>query len=195
VPNDEGASRNAVSHVVDIYLLAAPTVPPYLVTPPFHPAPLACQPPYPLANRSLLVILMGPGTHGNMGFFGWSGIAHMHLWSELGNIPVLIHESGIYRCNSKHAPRMAVSCIVDSCLLVPPTCPTAPPYIFDPALPSGTLGKSTTLPAYLKNIISNPNQPRHHGITPFTSVFWVVGNTRCGLIIWFRQVLGIHISG
>ena len=30
---------------------------------------------------------MGPGTHGNMGFFGWLGIAHMHVWSELGNIP------------------------------------------------------------------------------------------------------------
>ena len=90
---------------------------------------------------------------------------------------------------------MAISCIVDSCLLVPPICPTAPPYLFDPALPSSTLGKSTSLPAYLKDIISNPNQPRHHGITPFTPFFWVVGNTQCGLIIWFRQVLSIHISG
>jgi hypothetical protein len=66
---------------------------------------------------------------------------------------------------------MAVSCIVDSCLLTSPTRPTALPYLFDPALPSGTLGKSTTLPAYLKDIISNPNQPRHHGITPFTPFF------------------------
>jgi hypothetical protein len=62
---------------------------------------------------------------------------------------------------------MAVSCIVDSYLLVPPTRPTAPPYLFDPALLSGTLGKSTTLPAYPKDIISNPNQFRHHGKGPF----------------------------
>ena len=65
---------------------------------------------------------------------------------------------------------MAVSCVVDSCLLVPPTYPTALPYLFVPALPSGTLGKSTTLPAYPKDIISNPNQPRHHGNMLF---FWV----------------------
>jgi hypothetical protein len=54
-----------------------------------------------------------------------------------------------------------------------------------PALPSGTLGMCTILPAQPKYPITNPDQPRHHGNTPF---FWVVGNTRCGLMIWFRQV-------
>jgi hypothetical protein len=70
---------------------------------------------------------------------------------------------------------MAVSCIVDSCLLVPPTRPTAPPYLFDPALPSGTLGKSTITPAHLKDPITNPNQPRHHGEVLFFGWWGIPG--------------------
>jgi hypothetical protein len=64
--------------------------------------------------------------------------------------------------------------------------PNSPALLYTPALSSGTPGISTILPAQPKNTITNPNQPRHHGNTPF---FWVVGNTRCGLMIWFRQVL------
>ena len=60
-----------------------------------------------------------------------------------------------------------------------------------PALSSGTLGIPTTLPAQSEDPITNPNQPRHHGNTPF---FWVVGNTRCGFMIWFTQVQGIDIE-
>ena len=80
---------------------------------------------------------------------------------------------------------MAVSCIVDSCLLVPPTRPTALPYLFDPALPSSTLGKSTTLPIYLNDIISNPNQPWHHGITPFTPFFLGGGE----YLVWIDHIV------
>ena len=71
-----------------------------------------------------------------------------------------------------------------------PALPGIPPA--QPALPSGTLGICTTLPAYSKDHITNPNQPRHYGNT---FKFWVVGYTRCGLMKSFRQVLGIDISG
>ena len=70
---------------------------------------------------------------------------------------------------------MAVSCIVDSCLLVPPTRPTALPYLLDPALPSGTLGKSITLPADPKDPNIDPNHPRLHGKTPFFTIFGWMG--------------------
>ena len=42
-----------------------------------------------------------------------------------------------------------------------PTLPGIPPA--HPALPSGTLGKPTTLPAYPKDHITNSNQPQHNG--------------------------------
>jgi len=71
-----------------------------------------------------------------------------------------------------------------------PALPGIPPA--QPALSSGTLGMYTTLPAYSKDHITNPNQPRHYGKN---FKFWVVGNTRCGLMKSFRQVLGIDISG
>jgi hypothetical protein len=70
-------------------------------------------------------------------------------------------------------------------LLVPPTPAQLPALLYTPARPPGTLGKPTTLPAYSKVSITNPNQPRHNGNAPF---FWVVGNTRCGLMKSFRQV-------
>ena len=70
---------------------------------------------------------------------------------------------------------MAVSCIVDSCLPVPPTRPTAPPHLLDPALPSGTLSKAMTLPAHPKDSITNLNHPRLHGRTLFFTFFWVDG--------------------
>jgi hypothetical protein len=60
-----------------------------------------------------------------------------------------------------------------------------------PALPSGTLGICTTLPAYSEDHITNPNQPRHPGHILF---FWLVGNSGCGFMICFRQVWGFHIE-
>jgi hypothetical protein len=101
------------------------------------------------------------------------------------NIPPNVRNS-----ERNHPP--ATSGIVYMYLLVPPTPAEQSCPIIQPALPSGTLGISTTPPAEPKDPITNPNQPRHHGKSPF---FWVVGYTRCGLIIWFRQVLGIDISG
>jgi hypothetical protein len=68
----------------------------------------------------------------------------------------------------------------------------SPALLYTPALSSGTPGISTILPAKPKYPITNPNQPRHYGNT---FKFWVVGNTRCGLMKSFRQVLGIDISG
>jgi len=53
--------------------------------------------------------------------------------------------------------------------------PNSPALLHIPALPSGTLGKSTTLPAHPKNPITNPNHPRLHGWTLFFTFFWVVG--------------------
>jgi len=41
--------------------------------------------------------------------------------------------------------------------------PHSPALSSQPTLPSGTLGKPTTLPAHEQIIISNPNEPRHHG--------------------------------
>jgi hypothetical protein len=77
-------------------------------------------------------------------------------------------------------------------LLMPPTPAQQRALLYTPALSSGIPGISTILSAPPKNPITNLNQPRHHGNTPF---FWVVGNTRCGLMKSFRQVLGIDISG
>jgi len=69
-----------------------------------------------------------------------------------------------------------------------PALPGMPPA--HPAIPSSTLGKLTTLPTYSKSSITNPNQPWHHSSTWF---FWLVGNSHCGLMIWFRQVQGFHV--
>jgi len=52
----------------------------------------------------------------------------------------------------------------------------SPTLLHIPALPSGTLGKSTTLPAHPKNRITDPKHPRLHGRTLFFTFFWVVGN-------------------
>ena len=64
-----------------------------------------------------------------------------------------------------------------------PALPEIPPA--HPALPFGTLGNCTILPAQPKYPITNPNQPWHNGKGPF---FGVVGNTWCGLMICFRHV-------
>ena len=64
-----------------------------------------------------------------------------------------------------------------------PALPEIPPAY--PALPSGTLSMCTILPAQPKYSITNPNQPWHNSKGPF---FWVVGNTRCRLMICVRHV-------
>jgi hypothetical protein len=51
----------------------------------------------------------------------------------------------------------------------------SPALLHIPALSSGTLGKSTTLPAHAKNRITDPKHPRLHGRTLFFTFFWVVG--------------------
>src|SRR6267378_3962107 len=47
----------------------------------------------------------------------------------------------------------------------------------DPALPSGTLGRLTNLPAHPKDPITNHNQPWHPGSTTILFYFWLVGNS------------------
>jgi len=93
--------------------------------------------------------------------------------------------------NGERTTRPPLRALFTSIYLCPQPLPNSPAILYAPALPSGTLGKSTTLPAQIKDPITNPNQPRHHGSTRF---FWLVGNSRCGLIIWFRQVPGFHIE-
>jgi len=77
------------------------------------------------------------------------------------------------------------------CLHVFTDAPYPCPY-YTPTLASGTPGISTILPTQPNNPITNPNQPWHYGRT---FKFWVVGNTQCGLMKSFRQVLGIDTSG
>jgi len=64
-PNSERTHLPATSGIVVIYLLVPPTPcsTPCPTTPlPFHPAPLAYQPPYPLTQKTLFVILMSSGS-------------------------------------------------------------------------------------------------------------------------------------
>ena len=49
------------------------------------------------------------------------------------------------------------------------------PYTTTPALSSGTLGKTITIPTHPKDPITDPNHPRLHGWTLFFTFFWVVG--------------------
>ena len=57
----------------------------------------------------------------------------------------------------------------------PYTLLNTPALQHTPVLPSGTLGKSTTLRAHPKDPIFDPNHPQHHGRTLFFTIFWVVG--------------------
>lgn len=58
-----------------------------------------------------------------------------------------------------------------------------PTLLHTPALPSGTLGISTTLPANPKDPVGHPNQPRHSGSTLLFEDFWVVGNYPYGCMM------------
>ena len=78
-----------------------------------------------------------------------------------------------------HHP-ITASGIVYMYLLIPLPLLNSPALLYSPALSSGTPGISTILPAKPKYPITNPDQPRHYGKT---FKFWVVGNTRCGLMI------------
>ena len=57
-----GNSDYSVSHGVDACLQVSPTPPNSAPTPPSHPAPSASDLPYPPSQRTLLLILMSPGS-------------------------------------------------------------------------------------------------------------------------------------
>ena len=81
--------------------------------------------------------------------------------------------------NSEHNHPPATSGNVYLCLLVSPAPTQQPALLYTPALLSGTLGISTTLPAYPQDHICKPDLFRQNGKTLF---FWLVGNYRCGCI-------------
>ena len=64
----------------------------------------------------------------------------------------------------------------------------SPALLHNPAPSSGTPGKYATLPAHLKNRITDPNHPRLHGRTLFFTFFWVVGKCHYACIKWVRQL-------
>ena len=95
-----GNSDYEVSHVVDTCLRVPPTLPNSALAPPSHPAPSAGQPPYPLTQGTLLLILTSSGTHGspiNVTDFWLVGFCPYAFIKYVGSIAVLIHETGIYR--------------------------------------------------------------------------------------------------
>jgi hypothetical protein len=57
-----GNSDYEVSHVVDTCLQVPPTPPNSALAPPSHPAPSASDLPYPPSQRTLLLIIMSPGS-------------------------------------------------------------------------------------------------------------------------------------
>jgi len=88
------------------------SLPPTQPPPPSHPAPSARQSPYPLTQKTLLLILTTPGSTAGpcfSPFFGWWATTSMHVSSDLGNCHLLIHEGGYYRCFSA---RVHYHCIV-----------------------------------------------------------------------------------
>jgi hypothetical protein len=74
--------------------------------------------------------------------------------------------------NSERNHPTATSGIVDIYLLAPPSSPAAPSY---PALPSGSLGISSILPAHPKNVLVIQMSPGTHGSMVVFAFFWVVG--------------------
>ena len=69
-------------------------------------------------------------------------------------------------------------------------CSTVPPYytpLLSHSAPSAYQQPHLLNQRTLLLILTNPAPQQK-------SFFWVVRNTQCGLIIWFRQVLGFHIS-
>jgi hypothetical protein len=86
--------------------------------------------------------------------------------------------------NSERNHPPATSGIVVIYLLAPLPLLNSPALLHAPALPSGTLGISTTLPAHPKNPICHPNEPRLPGIHLVYSVFWVVGLVPYTLIMY-----------
>ena len=59
--------------------------------------PLASQPPYPLIQRIILLILISPGTIAGLSFFGWWGIPGVDWWYGSHKSWVLIYQGAIYR--------------------------------------------------------------------------------------------------
>src|SRR6266567_7469131 len=81
-------------------------------------------------------------------------------------------------------PWNAVSHIVDTCLHAPSTtqqCLPPRPY---PALLSGTLGRSSNLPAHLKDLFVILTSPGTHGSLPNSHIFLAGGVYP----VWIDQV-------
>jgi hypothetical protein len=79
---------------------------------------------------------------------------------------------------------MAVSCIVDGCLVASPTLPNSPAPLYTPALSSSTLGKLFTYLLTQKTllvILTNPSTPAN---TLIYTVFWLVGFCPYALIMY-----------
>ena len=58
-------------HLFTGALYPCSTPPPYYTPPPSHPAPSAYKIPYPLTQKTLLLILTNPGITAILSFFGW----------------------------------------------------------------------------------------------------------------------------
>ena len=87
--------------------------------------------------------------------------------------------------NSEHDHLTTTSGIVDLYLLAAPTPPpTAPPPLHTPALLSGTLGISNTLPATQKTLLVILTSPGTLANTLIYTVFWLVGFCPYTLIMY-----------
>ena len=85
-----------------------------------------------------------------------------NIWFPARNPPQCTQQS------TTQPPLLALFTCIYWCPQPPSNSPT---LLYTPALPSGTLGISSTLPAHPKDSITNPNQPQHHGNTLFYSLF------------------------
>ena len=94
-PNSESCSLVIV--YICLHILCYQKYP--LHNPPSHLAPLACIPPYPPTQKTILLILTSPGTMARPLNFGWWGIPSVDWWSHLGKSWVLIYQGNIQRCD------------------------------------------------------------------------------------------------
>jgi len=92
--------------------------------------------------------------------------------------------------NGEHNHPTTTLGIVDSFLLVQPPPPNSPNH---PALPSGTLGKSITVPAHLKNPFVILTSPGTHGSTLILTFFWLVGNCPYAFMKYGRSIASIDM--
>jgi hypothetical protein len=86
-------------------------------------------------------------------------------------------------------PHLALFISIYWCLL---PLPSSPALLHTPALPSGTLGLSIIIPATLRTILVS----LIHSAPQQNLFFWVVGNYRCGCILYVRvRPILIHDKG